>query len=513
MSSDYKHKVQTVFDQALTVSSSKRDEFIAQACADDDELKDDVLSLLGDVDAMNRAQTRAGGSVGSTTTSYQSGDVIGHYRIIDQIGMGGMGVIYQAIDSRLQRDVALKFLPASLQDDESYRQRFMAEARSASKLDHPNICVIHDINETADGRMYISMPYYQGETLAGRLKRGRVPIPEALSIAIQVAKGLAAAHTVSIVHRDVKPANIMLPLEGPVKVLDFGIAKVENVRLTNTGMSVGTLAYMAPEQIHGQEVDAGADIWALGVTLCEMLTGQTAFEGDGTSQIVNAVLDENSTPDYTLDQHIPEALHMILARSMQRDRTKRYPEMAAFINDCTQLDTALNEEDNSTRIAPRLNRTTKNAYAWDDRFIATIIELLLPMLGPITAKIVHRQAKHANSVETLCSSLCKLLPDEKSRKSFTEKMKLKASMNTTPPSPNSIRVTNPSAQLVLSPVQQAKIETLLIPHIGPIAGSLVRRAMATTSDWNEACHVLTDSLTNSSDKTKITTTIMAIINE
>jgi serine/threonine protein kinase len=388
----------------------------------------------------------------------------------------------------------------------------MAEARAASQLDHPNICVIHDINETPDGHLYITMPYYDGETLAARLKRGRLAIDDAIGLTIQVADGLAAAHAHEIVHRDIKPANIMLTQNGVAKILDFGIAKVTDVHLTNTGMGVGTLAYMAPEQMHGQDIDARADVWALGVTLYEALTGQTAFNGEGTSQIVEAVLDTDREPTALLSNQIPEEVHSILSNAMQRNREERYASMSQMLEDCLQLQEKLNTAQ-QTRRASHINRKGKTAFEWEPAFLDVIIELLLPTLGPITSKLVHRQAKHASSVEALCTTLCDYLPDDASRKSFAEKMKLKAAMHTTPPAPNPVNVSNPSTQLELSPVQMAKLESCLLPHIGPIASSLIRRAMATTSNWETVCEILSDSLNDPEEKAALLTAIRNIVAE
>ncbi len=521
MDAVYWQKLQNIFDEAVAIEPEQQTAFLLKACDGDDAMREDLIGLLqAHVDAdQNWSQAAPPTSpVLGMASPCQNGDEIGHYKIIEQIGAGGMGVVYQAFDSRLQRNVALKFLPAYLDGDASCRERFMAEARAASKLDHPNICVIHDIDETVDGHMYITMPHYTGETLSARLKRGRIPIQEALSISIQVADGLDTAHSNGIVHRDIKPANIMLAQDGGIKVLDFGIAKVENINLTRTGMGVGTLAYMAPEQIHGQEVDARVDVWALGVTLYEMLTGQTAFEGNGTSQVVKAVLDSDGNPADSINQHnssqqVPDALQDILLKALQRDRNQRYEQMSLLLNDCAELLKTLDNENDSTRRATHLNKSHKTAFSWDPKFLESIIDLLLPVLGPITAKLVHRQAKKANDIETLCSALCDLLPDEKSQKEFASKMKLKASMNTTPPSPQAIQLSNPSTQLELSPMQLAQIETILLPNIGPIAGSLIRRAMASTSDWDEVLQIFSDALASADDKITIIKNIKTIIND
>ena len=519
MDEAYWEKLQSIFDGALAVEPAHQATYLAQACGDDEVLQQDVMSLLdAHVDASQSwsqaplpSSLSASGFTGISAL-YTKGDQIGHHQIVEQIGAGGMGVVYQAFDSRLQRHVALKFLPAYLHTDEASRQRFMAEARAASRLDHPNICVIHDINETPEGHMYITMPHYEGETLAARLKRGRLPVDKALSVSIQVADGLTAAHAQDIVHRDIKPANIMLTTDGMVKILDFGIAKVADAHLTRTGMGIGTLAYMAPEQMHGQDVDARADIWALGVTLYEMLTGQTAFSGEGTSQLVDSVLNPNSDPADSLVSSVPPVLHGILSKAMQRNREARYAQMSLMLEEFVQLQAMLNAQQQGTRRTSLGSPSGKTAFEWDPAFLDEISEMLLPVLGPITTKLVHRQAKKANTVEALSASLSELLPDE-ARTAFCEKMKLRAAMHTTPPVPNQIKVSHPSTQLELTPVQLARLESCLLPHLGPIAGPMIRRALATTGEIDTVCELLTQSLTNKEEKTALVLEIKTIISE
>ncbi len=200
---------------------------------------------------------------------------LGPYRIVSQLGQGGMGVVYQAHDPRLDRHVAIKLLPPNLTRDEIAKQRFLQEAKAASALDHPNICTIFEINETGDGQLYLVMARYEGETLKERISKGPLSLNDAIDIATQVGNGLAKAHAAGIVHRDIKPANLMVTADGTVKILDFGLAKLTGTEgMTQTGTTVGTVAYMSPEQAKGQEVDHRTDIWSLGVVLYEMLAGQ-----------------------------------------------------------------------------------------------------------------------------------------------------------------------------------------------------------------------------------------------
>jgi len=206
--------------------------------------------------------------------------IAGKYRVLEELGRGGMGIVYKAEDIKLQRPVALKFLLHQWVSDPDARERFTQEARAASALDHPNICTIHEIEETDDGRLYIAMGCYEGESLREKIKRGPLETDEAIDLAIQAASGMAKAHAKGIVHRDIKPANILVTQDGVAKVVDFGLAKLAGqVKLTREGTTVGTVAYMSPEQAKGEAVDQRTDIWSLGVVLYEMLSGVLPFKG------------------------------------------------------------------------------------------------------------------------------------------------------------------------------------------------------------------------------------------
>src|SRR5262249_2215777 len=210
-----------------------------------------------------------------------AGRTISHFRVLEPLGAGGMGVVYRAEDTRLGRVVALKFLLPQPTADGVAKARFLREARSAAALDHPNLCTLHEAGETEDGRLFLAMALYPGETLKARLERDRpLPVQTVLDIARQVAHGLRCAHSAGIVHRDLKPGNVMLLPDGTVKILDFGLARARDHSLSTTSVRLGTVPYMSPEQIRGANLDGRADLWALGVVLYEMLTGRKPFHGD-----------------------------------------------------------------------------------------------------------------------------------------------------------------------------------------------------------------------------------------
>ena len=268
-----------------------------------------------------------------------------HYAGLERLGGGGMGVVYKAEDTRLKRQVALKFLPPELTRDDDARQRFVQEAQAASALDHPNICTIYEIDSTPDGQLFIAMAYYEGETLKKRLERARLTIEEAINIATQIAQGLVKAHQARIVHRDIKPANVMLTSDGLVKIVDFGIAKLIGLTgVTRTGSTVGTVAYMSPEQINGGAVDQQSDLWALGVVLYEMLTGSRAFRGEHDATIIHAILNTEPKPVRTVRPEVGPELERIVSRALAKGRGERYQSAAELAGDLARCRTALKPE-------------------------------------------------------------------------------------------------------------------------------------------------------------------------
>jgi len=261
------------------------------------------------------------------------GERVSHYRIIAEIGAGGMGVVYKAEDLRLGRLVALKFLPPELVRDPDAKRRFFQEARTASAIDHANVCTIHDIEETTDGRVFLSMGYCDGETLKKRLERGPLAAAEAVRVAVQVARGLARAHQAHIVHRDVKPGNIMVTTEGEARLLDFGIAKIASgdLDLTRTGTTLGTIAYMAPEHINGGDVDERSDVWALGVVLYEMLAGRRPFSGATDYELLRAIVDRPYVP-LTGVAGVTDDIARVVDRALDKARERRYANAGELVH-------------------------------------------------------------------------------------------------------------------------------------------------------------------------------------
>jgi serine/threonine-protein kinase len=267
------------------------------------------------------------------------GKTISHYRILEKLGEGGMGVVYKAEDTKLGRHVALKFLPPALTMNAEARERFMQEARAASALDHRNICNIHDIEQTDDGQVFIAMAYYDGATLKERIEQGPLKLDEAIDIAIQAADGLARAHEGGITHRDIKPANIMITDRGEAKLLDFGLAKLKGAAdLTKAGTTLGTTGYMSPEQAHGGLIDHRSDVWSLGVVLYEMVTGRRPFSGEYEQTIIYSILNDEPEPVTALRANLPIELDRVIGKALAKNPSERYLTMNDLLVDLRSLE-------------------------------------------------------------------------------------------------------------------------------------------------------------------------------
>jgi len=331
-----RRRVEDLYDRVADLAPPDRKHALDLACAGDTELRQEVEALLDGADApamthdlegvvsrMMRLRERA---------PAEPGELVSSYEIEEKLGSGGMGVVYRAVDRQLNRQVALKFLPESVAADPLLRQRFLREAKAAASLDHTNICAIYGVEQAPDGRLFMVMPYYDGETLQTRIRRGPLPVTDAVDYARQIATGLSHAHAAGIVHRDVKPANVALTREGRVKILDFGIAKMADASLTRTGMVLGTLAYMSPEQAAGEkQVDHRTDLWALGVVLYEMLAGRPPFTQESIAALFYAVQTLEPPPIRELRAEVPCALEAVIGRLLQKQRDRRYPDAAAVL--------------------------------------------------------------------------------------------------------------------------------------------------------------------------------------
>jgi serine/threonine protein kinase/tetratricopeptide (TPR) repeat protein len=310
------------------------------------------------------------------------GETVSHYKILEKLGRGGMGEVYKAEDTRLRRIVALKFLSPELTVDEDARIRFTHEAQAASALQHHNICTIHEIDRTSDGRMFICMDYYAGDTLKKRIDRGPMHVGEAVDIATQIAEGLARAHAAGTVHRDIKPANICVADDGGVKILDFGLAMLsDRTRVTKMGTTVGTVSYMSPENARGDDVGPATDVWSLGVILYELLAGRPPFTAEHEAATIYTILNEEHTPVTSYREDIPGELERIVNRALSKDPGDRYGDAGEMARDLRQLAGELDSDQRPA--APPDAAPSRRSRYWIPVAAIAVIAVAILVLKPL----------------------------------------------------------------------------------------------------------------------------------
>jgi serine/threonine protein kinase/Tfp pilus assembly protein PilF len=381
-------RIDEIFQGALELDPSERPSYISHACRGDDSLLKEVEYLLAsDEQEWELIGTPAFEMVAPLLARDQpelhAGDSVTHYNVVSLLGVGGMGHVYLAEDTILGRKVALKLLPTSYTQDESRLSRFQQEARAASALNHPNILTIHQLGEV-DGQQFIATEFVEGETLRERLKRAPLNLPETLDLAIQIAGALAAAHKAGIVHRDIKPENIMLRHDGYVKVLDFGLAKLTEQdeqkphvgggdRLDiSSGLVMGTVRYMSPEQARGEQVDPRSDIFSLGVVFYEMLTGHAPFQGEDTSHLVRSILEDEPRPLAEYASGAPQELQRVVGKALVKNRAKRYQTAEDFFVDLKNLRQQVEFSTESRTVIRRAESRTASTHDHGVRTASTL---------------------------------------------------------------------------------------------------------------------------------------------
>jgi eukaryotic-like serine/threonine-protein kinase len=373
-------QVKELFEAVLAQPFTERDTFLAKATVGDEGLRHEVESLLKSYEQAESfleepAAHAAAESLLASQRKLAIGKQVLHYEILAAIGEGGMGEVYLARDTKLGRRVALKLLPDYFARDEQRMRRFKQEARAASAFTHPNICVVHEVNETGDGRPFIAMEYVEGPTLRERIAKGGMNLREALDVSIQIADALAAAHEGGIVHRDIKPENVILRPDGYVKVLDFGLAKLTEsregfdsetattlMRTSTPGLVMGTVAYMSPEQARGVAVDHRTDIWSLGVVLYEIISGHPPFEGETPTDVVVGIVEREQVPLPDLVADFPLELDRIVRKALRKDQDERYQLAKEMAIDLRSLRRELQTESEIGRSLVHLERPERSGH-------------------------------------------------------------------------------------------------------------------------------------------------------
>jgi serine/threonine protein kinase/WD40 repeat protein len=373
MTSERWQHIDRLFHATLECAPEERAGFLSKACRGDDDLRHEVESLLRaheqdatflDIPAYELAADFLTDALGGLLPGQQ----IGPYKILAALASGGMGEVYLAQDSRLGRKVALKLLPPDFARDQHRVRRFAQEARAASALSHPNVCVIHEVGKTSDGRHFIAMEYIDGITLRERITHGPLSLSLTLAMAEQIAAALSAAHIAGVIHRDIKPENIMLRKDGYVKVLDFGLAKLSESQPnprdlneastmahfhTEPGTQMGTVRYMSPEHLRERPVDERADIWSFGVVLYEMVTGSTPFEARSRAEIIALIL-KRQPPELSFSESVPREFQQIVAKALSKDLGQRYPSVDDLAADLKKLRRQIEGETTSEPLAEPL---------------------------------------------------------------------------------------------------------------------------------------------------------------
>ena len=409
MLTDRWREIETLYNSACERKPEERRAYLESACGGDESLRLEVESLLAHEElAANFLETHESTTPGNAVeASVPAGEQIGPYLVLEFLQKGGMGEVYKARDMRLDRTVAIKFLPRALAADPTAVERFQREVRAASSLNHPRICTVHDVGEF-HGRPFLVMEFLEGQSLRDRIAGGPLPIAELMDLAVQICDALKAAHAKDIVHRDIKPGNIFITAGGQIKILDFGLAKrsgearalaeatvsapdeqtaatATRITITRPGSIAGTLAYLSPEQARSEEVDSRTDIYSLGVVLYQMATGRPTFRAETSEELIGAILHQTPIKPSVLNPPVPASLERIILKALEKEPTARYQSVADLLADLEKITSS-----RSLAVLPFANLSGDPAQEY---FADGMTEALLTELGKISAlRVISRQS-------------------------------------------------------------------------------------------------------------------------
>ncbi len=504
-------EIQAIFDTVLASEPALREQTLRAACQNDEELEREVRALLAaDAQAGDFWEAFSLPGVEKQEAQPKLQADFGPYQFQEKIGQGGMGIVYKVWDTRLERPVALKCLSPQLHLDERGRLRFVSEARAASRLDHPNICLIYDIGTTPDAQMYFTMPCYEGRSLKEIIAKGPMAVHDAVQLLLQVCAGLQAAHRQQIFHRDIKPDNIIVTHEGVAKILDFGVAKVSGVEITGSGVAIGTVAYMSPEQLRGDKVDHRTDIWSAGVVFYEMITGVRPFQGKTPYEIIYQVMNNQPDSIAAHNPHLPPLVDTILTRCLDHTLATRYPHVDSLTADLLQLQQAV------AAISPALatleapiaampaarssgaHGSSVSGSSLDALTISSITRELTKHIGPLASMLVKKAVASIADIDDLCAHLASHIPSAREQRRFLRT--LKGDVLSSGGDSGSGQAAIVDTAVSFPPEQLAAIEAQLTRYIGPIARTLVRNKSRAAQSMESLCHNLADHLDNDEER-------------